>query len=152
MERLPAYPADRLTDRTRTVLRLARKANQDKKDLTPRSLLVGMCQEGSGVAGRILARHNVDATEVFIAIEPSAPSGWSMVHFSKTCQDVAASIGHNYIGTEHLLIAMTSPFESAAKSALTACGINPDDLREDCLLYTSPSPRDQRGSRMPSSA
>ena len=25
-------------------------------------------------------------------------------------------------------------------------------LTEDCLLYTSPSPRDQRGSRMPSSA
>ena len=24
--------------------------------------------------------------------------------------------------------------------------------QEDCLLYTSPSPRDQRGSRMPSSA
>ena len=34
----------------------------------------------------------------------------------------------------------------------------PEELREyfrkffDCLLYTSPSPRDQRGSRMPSSA
>ena len=27
-----------------------------------------------------------------------------------------------------------------------------DILFEDCLLYTSPSPRDQRGSRMPSSA
>ena len=25
-------------------------------------------------------------------------------------------------------------------------------LQHDCLLYTSPSPRDQRGSRMPSSA
>ena len=25
-------------------------------------------------------------------------------------------------------------------------------LMHDCLLYTSPSPRDQRGSRMPSSA
>ena len=25
-------------------------------------------------------------------------------------------------------------------------------LEENCLLYTSPSPRDQRGSRMPSSA
>ena len=25
-------------------------------------------------------------------------------------------------------------------------------LNENCLLYTSPSPRDQRGSRMPSSA
>ena len=28
-----------------------------------------------------------------------------------------------------------------------------DDIQVDtCLLYTSPSPRDQRGSRMPSSA
>ena len=29
-----------------------------------------------------------------------------------------------------------------------------DDVKQDyrCLLYTSPSPRDQRGSRMPSSA
>ena len=26
------------------------------------------------------------------------------------------------------------------------------ELYYDCLLYTSPSPRDQRGSRMPSSA
>ena len=26
------------------------------------------------------------------------------------------------------------------------------ELLENCLLYTSPSPRDQRGSRMPSSA
>ena len=28
----------------------------------------------------------------------------------------------------------------------------PNMLNEACLLYTSPSPRDQRGSRMPSSA
>ena len=27
-----------------------------------------------------------------------------------------------------------------------------EDVCEFCLLYTSPSPRDQRGSRMPSSA
>ena len=27
-----------------------------------------------------------------------------------------------------------------------------EDMKESCLLYTSPSPRDQRGSRMPSSA
>ena len=32
--------------------------------------------------------------------------------------------------------------------------VGPDGIAEndDCLLYTSPSPRDQRGSRMPSSA
>ena len=38
-----------------------------------------------------------------------------------------------------------------AKELLEKTGISPD-LRTDCLLYTSPSPRDQRGSRMPSSA
>ena len=30
--------------------------------------------------------------------------------------------------------------------------LNPQDLRTDCLLYTSPSPRDRTRSRMPSSA
>ena len=29
---------------------------------------------------------------------------------------------------------------------------NEETKTKDCLLYTSPSPRDQRGSRMPSSA
>ena len=41
----------------------------------------------------------------------------------------------------------------AALSEVNA--IRPDDSRRAlraCLLYTSPSPRDQRGSRMPSSA
>ena len=31
-------------------------------------------------------------------------------------------------------------------------GKSGEDLFNTCLLYTSPSPRDQRGSRMPSSA
>ena len=31
-------------------------------------------------------------------------------------------------------------------------GFDIDVMNEFCLLYTSPSPRDQRGSRMPSSA
>ena len=30
--------------------------------------------------------------------------------------------------------------------------VNGNPLLKNCLLYTSPSPRDQRGSRMPSSA
>ena len=34
---------------------------------------------------------------------------------------------------------------------MNATGL-PDEMHYTCLLYTSPSPRDQRGSRMPSSA
>ena len=43
------------------------------------------------------------------------------------------------------VIVMTSNLGSQAIQSMTERG-------ETCLLYTSPSPRDQRGSRMPSSA
>ena len=38
------------------------------------------------------------------------------------------------------------------KGKLTVSGQLGNVMKESCLLYTSPSPRDQRGSRMPSSA
>ena len=41
--------------------------------------------------------------------------------------------------------------ESLLFSVLTAA-LGPKSKPKSCLLYTSPSPRDQRGSRMPSSA
>ena len=53
-------------------------------------------------------------------------------------QEKRHSGGGKWIGTGG-----TSPFG--------AYGYNPEGVRI-CLLYTSPSPRDQRGSRMPSSA
>ena len=37
-------------------------------------------------------------------------------------------------------------------SAYTQVMLTDANLHTNCLLYTSPSPRDQRGSRMPSSA
>ena len=40
----------------------------------------------------------------------------------------------------------------AAANGLGLVTFVADDGQSDCLLYTSPSPRDQRGSRMPSSA
>ena len=46
---------------------------------------------------------------------------------------------------------------AASRAVEACCGLRPgikwtNDLVLGCLLYTSPSPRDQRGSRMPSSA
>ena len=41
--------------------------------------------------------------------------------------------------------------EAKEAEALHVKALN-DYVRSGCLLYTSPSPRDQRGSRMPSSA
>ena len=50
------------------------------------------------------------------------------------------------LGTSIMQISARSP----ASAAMHAVAM--DYLSNGCLLYTSPSPRDQRGSRMPSSA
>ena len=46
----------------------------------------------------------------------------------------------------------TTLFPSEDKSPHKILLVNGDVIPGTCLLYTSPSPRDQRGSRMPSSA
>ena len=107
----------------------------------------------------------------------------------------ALQLGHNYIGTEHILLGLIHEGEGVAAKALESLGISLEAVREQveeiigqggsspsghipftprakkvlelslrealqlghnyigtCLLYTSPSPRDKRQSRMPSSA
>ena len=45
------------------------------------------------------------------------------------------------------------PFSDTVPSTVKQLNLCRELSKElDCLLYTSPSPRDQRGSRMPSSA
>ena len=54
-----------------------------------------------------------------------------------------------YIG-----IAIWSKAKSTKEFYVAGGGVSPiaNGMATACLLYTSPSPRDQRGSRMPSSA
>ena len=54
-----------------------------------------------------------------------------------------------------LPVPVTTPAHGTAFDIAGKGKANPDALKaawKVCLLYTSPSPRDQRGSRMPSSA
>ena len=54
------------------------------------------------------------------------------------------------IGNLTILETLSKSELSKPEMALSNLGLDEDN--EICLLYTSPSPRDQRGSRMPSSA
>ena len=56
---------------------------------------------------------------------------------------------------DHVEAYSSSPLEALEheiEDGLNAMPSYADKLSEDCLLYTSPSPRDKRQSRMPSSA
>ena len=55
------------------------------------------------------------------------------------------------IGGPYYLVELTNRVASAANIEYHARIISQKHI-QSCLLYTSPSPRDQRGSRMPSSA
>ena len=56
-------------------------------------------------------------------------------------------------GTRYVIIAEMRPQDYEDNVQATGLGIaEKEALSPTCLLYTSPSPRDQRGSRMPSSA
>ena len=52
----------------------------------------------------------------------------------------------------HAELARLQAVAEAREDAAAAAEPEVRPYFEDCLLYTSPSPRDQRGSRMPSSA
>ena len=81
-------------------------------------------------------------------------------------QEEARMLNHNYIGTEHLLLGLIHEGEGIAAKALESMGVTLSAVREqvqdiigpgqqapsghipftprakNCLLYTSPSPRD----------
>ena len=84
----------------------------------------------------------------------------SMNNFTPRAQQVLAlarkeadRFNHSFVGTEHLLLGLINLGQGVAVNVLQKMGLDLETVRlEVCLLYTSPSPRDQRGSRMPSSA
>ena len=87
-----------------------------------------------------------------IAILGAGPIGLEAAIYARYLGfDVAVfdrgTVANNVLQWGH--VRMFSPF-SMNSSSLGVAALKAQ--HEDCLLYTSPSPRDQRGSRMPSSA
>ena len=78
--------------------------------------------------------------------------------FEKKNLDLTKLLESTAVTTRHLFESKNQNFEVDIQSDLTTFGDAVrlqqafTNLLDNCLLYTSPSPRDQRGSRMPSSA
>ena len=61
---------------------------------------------------------------------------------------------HYFVADKSLILETAKEllYQEKMQNSVRLLGISLANLNTDCLLYTSPSPRDQRGSRMPSSA
>jgi hypothetical protein len=151
---------ERFTDRARRVLVLAqeeaRLLNHDS--IGPEHILLGLLMEGEGVAARVLEKIEVTAEELGVQVErlrprgDGAPSG--STPFTREAKKTlelslreALQLGHDYIGTEHLLLALVQQEEEMGAQLLASVGIDPSQVREQvAALLTGYLPT--KGERM----
>ena len=138
---------DRFTDRARKVMALARKEAQrfNHDFIGTEHILLGLIQEGSGVAANVLKNLGVEIEKIRREIEKNVQSGPSMVTMGQLpftprakkvlelSMEEAQELGHNYIGTEHLLLGLIRENDGVAAQVLLDMSLKLEDVREAVL-------------------
>src|SRR5262245_20947983 len=140
---------DRFTDRAKKVMTLARQEAQrlNHEYIGTEHILLGLIQEGSGVAANVLRNMNIDLEKIRHEIEKIVKAGGGIVTQSnlpftprakkvlELSMEEAANLGHNYIGTEHLLLGLIKENEGIAAQVLMNLGVKLEDVREEVLEF-----------------
>jgi ATP-dependent Clp protease ATP-binding subunit ClpC len=159
---------DKFTDRARKVLTLAQDEAQrfNHNYIGTEHLLLGLVREGEGVAARVLENMNVELPKVRTAVEFIIGRGDRPVvgevgltprakRVIELAIDEARRLGHNYIGTEHLLLGLVREGEGIAAGVLESLGVNLDKVRHEVIRVLSqsssagPATETKRASKTP---
>ena len=138
---------DRFTDRARKVMGLARQEAQrfNHQYIGTEHILLGLIQEGSGVAANVLRNLDVDPERIRQEVEKIVQDGPTMVTMGQLpftprakkvlelASEEASNLRHNYIGTEHLLLGLIRENEGVAAQVLMNLGLKLEDVREEVL-------------------
>lgn len=132
---------ERFTQRARRVLSLAhQEAERMRQDaIGTEHILVGLIQEEGGVAGRVLRDLGLDTERVREMVERlggRSDSSNKRLDLSPGVQEVlefaieeARQMGHHYIGTEHILLALVRSDQGLAMEVLRKLGVTPEQIR-----------------------
>ena len=129
---------ERFTERARKVIILAREEaiRLGHNFVGTEHLLLGLIREGDGLAVAILKKLNVNLSAVKAEVEKIVSIGSEVapageIPFTPQAKKVleyaiseARSLGHNYIGTEHLLLGLIREGEGTASLVLRDFGVN----------------------------
>ncbi len=107
-------------------------------------ILLGLVREGTGVAARVLQGQGVVEDKVLKEIEEligrGEETGQQPLGFTPRTKRVlelsfreARRLGHNYIGTEHLLLGIMKEGESVAVRILMDLGVDPSKLLNEIV-------------------
>ena len=145
---------DRFTERARKVMTLARQEAQKLNNdyIGTEHILLGLVQEGSGVAAQVLKNLDVDLRKVRAEVERLVEQGTSPVSSSQLpftprakrvlelALEEAQNLGHNYIGTEHLLLGLIRESDGPAAHVLQNLGVKPEEVREEVVELLGADP------------
>jgi ATP-dependent Clp protease ATP-binding subunit ClpC len=120
-------------------------------------ILLGLVKEGSGVAANVLKNLDIDLRKIRLEVEKIVQSGPDMVTMGKLPQtprakkvieysiEEARNLGHNYVGTEHLLLGLLREQEGVAAQVLMNLGLKLEDVREEVLNLLGHNPEASEG-------
>ena len=136
---------NRFTERARKVLVLAkeeaRRFNHDY--IGTEHILLGLVREGEGVACAVLQNLGIDLERLRIELEKLVSAGsvasvLGDIPFTpraKKALELAAEeargLGHNYIGTEHILLGLLREEEGIASQVLFSLGVDLKGIRKE---------------------
>ncbi len=151
---------NRFTERARKVIILAkeeaRRFNHDY--IGTEHILLGLIREGEGVASTVLQKLGLSLENIRLEVEKLVQPGPTTqiigdIPFTpraKKALELAAeearSLGHNYIGTEHLLLGLIREGEGIASQVLLNLGLELNTVRSEVMeLLGSVLPGGQGG-------
>ncbi len=106
-------------------------------------VLMGLLREGSGVASIVLSQNGVTYEDIERKLIETVGSGsktrLAPADFTPRCKRIlelsiaeAKMLGHGYVGTEHILMALLHEEDSYAVKFLTELSVDPKDLYDQC--------------------
>ncbi|MDR1702080.1 MAG: AAA family ATPase, partial [Sporomusaceae bacterium] len=140
---------NKFTDRARKSLFFAQQeaARFGHGYIGTEHLLLGLLREGEGVAAKALVALNIDLEAVRAQVEEilgkEQESTLEMGYTPRAkkvielAMEEALRLGHNYVGTEHLLLGLIREGEGIAAQVLTNIGVDIGMLRKKVIEYLS---------------
>ncbi len=140
----------KLTERAKSAINLSGNSAMEMGHnyIGTEHLLLGLIREGTGVAAKILASSGLTPKKIEEKIDffvgTDLPLGNTSLSFTPRTKSVlensyseARKLGHGYIGTEHILIALLRENESLAVRILIDLGVNIQKVYSDIIRLVS---------------